>query len=778
LAAGLLFVCLTAVYYDVMFLGRSVIMSNLLNPLDPRPLRQNYGPAMMPPVEWSRRNLYPFPNLRDPLATWSQWEPSWKFFKRALERREWPLWNPYIAGGTPAMANLLPQFFFPPYTLTVLLGGSMRLFNWYFLLLLWSAAFFTFLFLRRHELTFVASLAGGIIVLMSGMLNQNLGSILMQPLACLPLALYATRVFLDRPDSRRTAVLALVYAMIALASFPPLLLGVFGITTVYVLVAIILGDAPRARVGLLWTGAVLLGLGLVAFYYGSYLALREMVPEVAKAYRLRIVLPMPLINIYQLLSPTIMGGVQVYTLGPFATPPGPPHIPYLGMVAVIGVLLAWPVGGRRTVILYVASAIAATAILLKLFGVPPVDWIRHIRVFNEIHYSGYFGMPLGFPLATLAALGIERVARGALPRLRVAIVAIGAIAITESAWRIANGTGLLGDPSAHFWIRDWKVLAMVTLLAVTLLAWPSITQPRAAARLCFTGALAAVAALEGIYNNTYPHPKVWDTFANPVPYVELLQRTAGLQRVLAFGQPAPNCNEAFEIFSLDSNMTYNPPRLYELYRRHTGSSITVFVGLAQRIPPEPVLDRANVAFLVVESAYPGIAQEAQARGYRKRFDDGFIRVFERATLPRFFYSSEYRMIPASVALDAVATAPSRVILLEEDPGVASTPNTAGDPDVRVEAYHRNSTTLIVDAPRPGLVYASESFFGGWTAVVNGVPARIQSANYAFRAVAVPAGHSRIEFRYWPPGLTAGLATSGVSVAILFGLITVRVRERV
>src|SRR5262249_29515720 len=90
------------------------------------------------------------------------------------------------------------------------------------------------------------------------------------------------------PRLGRTAVLALVYAMIALASFPPLLLGVFGITTVYVLVAIILGDAPRARVGLLWTGAVLLGLGLVAFYYGSYLALREMVPEVAKAYRLRI----------------------------------------------------------------------------------------------------------------------------------------------------------------------------------------------------------------------------------------------------------------------------------------------------------------------------------------------------------------------------------------------------------------------------------------------------------------------------------------------------------
>src|SRR5262249_44985622 len=146
-------------------------------------------------------------------------------------------------------ADLLPEFFLPPYTRTVLLGGSMRLFNWSFLLLLWRAALFTFLLLWRHGLTFVASLGVGVVVVMSGLLSQDLAAIMMHALACLPLALCASRVLLDRPDSRRTAVLALVYAMIALASFPPLLLGVFGITTVYVLVAIILGDAPRARVG-------------------------------------------------------------------------------------------------------------------------------------------------------------------------------------------------------------------------------------------------------------------------------------------------------------------------------------------------------------------------------------------------------------------------------------------------------------------------------------------------------------------------------------------------
>ena len=86
--------------------------------------------------------------------------------------------------------------------------------------------------------------------------------------------------------------------------------------------------------------------------------------------------------------------------------------------------------------------------------------------------------------------------------------------------------------------------------------------------------------------------------------------------------------------------------------------------------------------------------------------------------------------------------------------------------MHVDAYHRNSVTLIVDAPRPGLVYAAESYFDGWTATINGSPVKIMPANYAFRAVEVPAGRSRIEFHYWPPGLTLGLTMSGLSAALL------------
>jgi hypothetical protein len=50
---------------------------------------------------------------------------------------------------------------------------------------------------------------------------------------------------------------------------------------------------------------------------------------------------------------------------------------------------------------------------------------------------------------------------------------------------------------------------------------------------------------------------------------------------------------------------------------------------------------------------------------------------------------------------------------------------------------------------PGYVVVVEAFAPGWKATVDGVPAAVQRANVAFRAVAVPPGRHRVELRYRP-----------------------------
>jgi uncharacterized membrane protein YfhO len=83
--------------------------------------------------------------------------------------------------------------------------------------------------------------------------------------------------------------------------------------------------------------------------------------------------------------------------------------------------------------------------------------------------------------------------------------------------------------------------------------------------------------------------------------------------------------------------------------------------------------------------------------------------------------------------------------------------------MRVGHFSLNEVEIAVEAPRAGLLLCSESNMRGWTATVDGRPAPILDANYAFRAVEVPPGSHTVRLRYRPPGLYAGLLLTGLGL---------------
>lgn len=774
-AGALLFLLLAVVHHDVLFQGRSFVLTNHFNPLDYRVGPEAYGDDFVPGDVWLTRNLYTYANIRDPGGSWWQWEPSGEFLEEGLRRGEWPFWDPYVGGGAPAMANLTSAFFFPPYFLMVaVFGHTATVENVYLVALLWASSFFGYLFLRAHGLSFAASLAGGAGVMLIGSTVQHVGTIMGQSASCLTPVLYVTRRFLDTPDWRRGIILALSYAAAALASFPPVLLSVFGLTAFYTLLAVAAGDAgaPRTRVAVVWLIAVTLAVGLVAAYYVPAAALWRTAPsQVQAVYAEAGLETQPLQNIYQLLSSTAMGGVLVY-IAPAMPPVQGPHVPYVGAALLLLALLAGA-EGRRARTLLVFAAPTAVLILLKLFGIAPVQWIGHLPLLNHIHFAHYFGLPLGFLVVFLAALGFDRLQHGLVGTAR-ALLAIGLIlAFIESLWWVAGSEGAFRMTGTPYWVRDWKALATCGALAGIAV----VVATRAHLRPAALGLLAAVLVAEGYYNGNYPSPRVWDIFDHPVPYMRYLRDHAGLRRVMPFGAPPANVNAGFDVFSVNSLMAYNPPRALELYVRYAGAVPSIFLREARELPPDPVLDRQNVGLVSVVDIDRTVSAEARARGYRRVYDDDYVDIYERTTPPRFFFSSDYVVAERTLALEMVATAPSRQVVLEQAPGVAASPNEPGDPAVRVLHYGLNGFVLEIDAPRPGLLYASENAFDGWEATVNGTPAPILTANYAFRAVPVAAGRARVEFRYVPPGLTAGLTASGASLAGLLALALTGARAR-
>ena len=96
--------------------------------------------------------------------------------------------------------------------------------------------------------------------------------------------------------------------------------------------------------------------------------------------------------------------------------------------------------------------------------------------------------------------------------------------------------------------------------------------------------------------------------------------------------------------------------------------------------------------------------------------------------------------------------------------------------VDVVSYDSSRIALWVNSPTPAYLVLKEAFYPGWEATVNDVSAPILRANLLFRAVPVPAGESRVVFRYDPPLWRAALYI-GIALWMIAVLSLIRLRSK-
>ena len=101
----------------------------------------------------------------------------------------------------------------------------------------------------------------------------------------------------------------------------------------------------------------------------------------------------------------------------------------------------------------------------------------------------------------------------------------------------------------------------------------------------------------------------------------------------------------------------------------------------------------------------------------------------------------------------------RQVVLEGEPTLGTTPTAPPriPTPARVE-WHEDrpdDIRLSVTAQQPGWLVLLDSWDKGWKATVNGRGTEVMRANYNFRAVAVPAGTSTVDFSYQPASFTVG-----------------------
>jgi len=77
----------------------------------------------------------------------------------------------------------------------------------------------------------------------------------------------------------------------------------------------------------------------------------------------------------------------------------------------------------------------------------------------------------------------------------------------------------------------------------------------------------------------------------------------------------------------------------------------------------------------------------------------------------------------------------------------------------------NSLEVAVQSASEGYLVLADTFYPGWTATVDGTSMPILRANYAFRAIKVPAGEHRVVFSFEPTYWKLGLIISAVTLLI-------------
>jgi hypothetical protein len=190
--------------------------------------------------------------------------------------------------------------------------------------------------------------------------------------------------------------------------------------------------------------------------------------------------------------------------------------------------------------------------------------------------------------------------------------------------------------------------------------------------------------------------------------------------------------------------------------RHPGAAAAVGIGLV--VSPRPA------AHLLESSGYRVVAE----------LPGGDLALY-REPVPRFHLVGD-----ASFAADEdeslrrvldPAFDPVRTVVLEGVPEGERAPfgPDAGVGEVVLLEDRPEEIRLRVETRADSILVVSDTFYPGWQARIDGAETPILRANYALRALRVPAGSHEVELLYRPRSFRLGVVGSGLGVLLVLGL---------
>lgn len=427
---------------------------------------------------------------------------------------------------------------------------------------------------------------------------------------------------------------------------------------------------------------------------------------------------------------------------------------YTGLVAFAGAWLAlllaardrrsWPFLGFAVAGLLLAGHFLPLARLLYL--VPPLRMPAYARLLPVVSLAlcvaGAFGTDL------LLRRGRSR-SRGLAILASLAFAALLSLAVALDSWTITLWALLAAAVALAGWRPRWGAVALAAVLLLDLIPWSRSLLPVGHPALF------------------YPRSALMDRLAREVGDPAAGRATGGDYLVY------PGFLGVYGV----ADFRAHDPMASAAYLHVLSRAFGFHSSMDQYFAPIRNLDHPLLDFLGVRAVVGSPAVPPYPT--LPRIDDGLFAPFtlmrNPAALPRWFFPSEAVAIGRD-GLDrwiAGMTAARKVAVFRDEMGPwHPAPGAPSDPRVVSAVPGR----VVLEVPRGGeaLLASSVPFSPGWSARAGGRKLRTLHVDGAFLGVRLPAGATRVELRFLPPGFVAGCGAFGLALgAFLFLLLPLR-----
>lgn len=693
--------------------------------------------------------------------------PTYAFAARSLHEGQIPFWNPYLYSGAPWAFDVQSGFFYPPNLLVFALMPRLTFRTMEFLAVFhfFLTGANTYVCLRllpwgEQRLSPAASGIGAFAFMFSDIFIIHLGNLnLIAAASWFPIFFLGTVLAVNRSNWRWAAVggVALAFSILA-GHLQPVIYSMY-LWGLYLLFELLrrwrqpLREKIPAAYALM---PVVAGLGLSAlFLLPSY----EMTTHTLRArlsYEEAAVYSLAPVQLWGVILPGIFGrGPETFwTMGEWQRV----EVGYLGLVPWVLALWALLQVPRANIRFFGAAAILS--LLIALGSYLPLYRLLYESLpgFDQMRVPARWVMVFDFALACLAAYGFDHALEHltenrARLRMQGLLLVLGGLALVGAlgimivvepevyvARRgqilLAAALGLLPIAGVFLWVDSFKHVATNVKLRNLFLPVLVFAELGAAGSPVELGWKDPASA--------YYHPEA----------ISSLREEEGLFRidtpleVWYLWQPDLALLNGF----FDISGIYNPLTLADYH--------AYYWGMGNR--SNPLYDFLNARFLIVAKGSPPPDAERWELAFTS---DSTVDIYRNVrAYPRFFLVHRAVVAGSHDAVWALIHEPgfdpASVVVLE---GNGQAMNNQGEGSVQVVEYNLNRILLRVSSNSPGYLVSSEVFYPDWKARVNGQPAPVLKANYAFRAVPILAGESEVEMSFQPEIWPVGLAISAFTV---------------